>query len=99
MIMVTPGMSTPPCWRSIPFFTEFPRFEGEDIEMYAFLDLGDTGTPDVVAGFSPNQPPLPPTCRLHLRPIPCRPSPMRWHRRSRPSMPDTGPGFGTTAAQ
>ena len=56
MIMVTPGMSTPPYWRSIPFFTEFPALEGENIEMYAFLDLGDTGTPDVVAGFSPNQP-------------------------------------------
>ena len=41
-----------------PFFTEFPALEGEDIEMYSFLDLGDTGTPDVVAGFSPNQPAL-----------------------------------------
>jgi hypothetical protein len=43
-----------------PTFTELPALEGDGIEMGAFLDLSDSGTPDVVAGFSPNQPPLPP---------------------------------------
>jgi hypothetical protein len=42
-----------------PFFTEFPALGGQDIQMFAFLDLSNAGQPDVVAGFSPNQPPLP----------------------------------------
>jgi len=43
-----------------PLFDEFPALEGQDIQMAAFLDLADAGEPDVVAGFSPTQPPLPP---------------------------------------
>ncbi len=41
-------------------FEELPALEGDGIQMGAFLDLTDSGVPDVVAGFSPTQPPLPP---------------------------------------
>ncbi len=60
-----------------PFFTEYPALEGQDIEMYSFLDLGDTGTPDVVAGFSPNQPPLPSNMSPSPSPNPLPPKPYR----------------------
>jgi hypothetical protein len=44
-----------------PFFTEYYNLGGTD-EMAAYLDLANTGTPDVIAGFSPNAPlPNPPT--------------------------------------
>jgi hypothetical protein len=43
-----------------PFFTEYYSLGGTD-EMAAYLDLADSGTPDVIAGFSPNAPmPNPP---------------------------------------
>jgi hypothetical protein len=78
-----------------PFFTEFPALEGDDIEMYAFLDLGDTGTPDVVAGFSPNQPALPPNMSPSPSPNPLPPKPYQVAQAIPTSVPDTGPGFGT----
>jgi hypothetical protein len=43
-----------------PFFVEYPALGGQDIQMFGFLDLNGSGVPDVVAGLSPNQPPLPP---------------------------------------
>jgi hypothetical protein len=78
-----------------PFFTEFPALEGDDIEMYAFLDLGGTGTPDVVAGFSPNQPPLPANMSPSPSPNPLPPKPYQVAQAVPTSVPDTGPGFGT----
>ena len=78
-----------------PFFTEFPALEGENIEMYAFLDLGDTGTPDVVAGFSPNQPALPSNQSPSPSPNPLPPKPYEVAQAVPTSMPNTGPGFGT----
>ena len=78
-----------------PFFTEFPALEGENIEMYSFLDLGDTGTPDVVAGFSPNQPPLPSNMSPSPSPNPLPPKPYEVAQAIPTSVPNTGPGFGT----
>ena len=63
--------------------------------MDAFLDLGDTGTPDVVAGFSPNQPPLPSNMSPSPSPNPLPPKPYEVAQAIPTSMPDTGPGFGT----
>jgi hypothetical protein len=77
-----------------PFFTEYPALEGENIEMYAFLDLGDTGTPDVVAGFSPNQPALPSNMSPSPSPNPLPPKPYQVAQAIPTSVPDTGPGFG-----
>ncbi len=78
-----------------PFFTEFPALEGENIEMYAFLDLGNTGTPDVVAGFSPNQPALPSNMSPSPSPNPLPPKPYEVAQAIPASLPQTGPGFGT----
>ena len=78
-----------------PFFTEYPALAGEDIEMYAFLDLGDTGTPDVVAGFSPNQPALPSNMSPSPSPNPVAPKPYEVAQAIPTGIPDTGPGFGT----
>jgi hypothetical protein len=83
-----------------PFFTEFPALEGQNIEMYSFLDLADTGTPDVVAGFSPNQPFNPPgfnTANMSGSPSPNpqAPKPYEVAQAVPTSMPNTGPGFGT----
>ena len=96
MIMATPEMSTRLCWRFDPFFTEYPALEGEDIEMFAFLDLGDSGVPDVVAGFSPNQPPLPPNMSSN-GPNPLAPKPYEVAQAiPNSSDPTTGiPSFGT----
>ena len=77
-----------------PFFTEYPALEGENIEMYAFLDLGDTGTPDVVAGFSPDQPALPSNMSPSPSPNPLAPKPYEVAQAIPTAMPDTGPGFG-----
>jgi hypothetical protein len=78
-----------------PFFTEFPALEGDNIEMYSFLDLGDTGTPDVVAGFSPNQPALPSNQSPSPSPNPLPPKPYEVAQAIPTATPDTGPGFGT----
>ncbi len=43
-----------------PLFTDFYALGGSD-EMAAFLDLTDSGVPDIVAGFSPTPPPATPT--------------------------------------
>jgi hypothetical protein len=58
-----------------PFFNEFPALEGQDIQMAAFLDLTGGGVPEVVAGFSPNQPPLPPNMSPSPSPNPQAPKP------------------------
>jgi hypothetical protein len=58
-----------------PFFNEFPALEGQDIQMAAFLDLANAGVPDIVAGFSPNQPPLPPNMSPSPAPNPLAPKP------------------------
>ncbi len=62
-----------------PLFTEFPALEGADIQMGSFLDLNGpyTGTyqADIVAGFSPNQPPLPPNMSPAPSPNPQAPKP------------------------
>ena len=81
-----------------PFFTEFPALSGQDIEMYSFLDLGNTGTPDVVAGFSPNQAPLPPNMSPSPSPNPVSPKPYEVAQAIPTIIPDTGPGFGTLLA-
>jgi hypothetical protein len=79
-------------------FVEFPALEGEDIQMNAFLDLGDTGTPDVVAGFSPNQP-FPPTGvpanQSDNGPNPQAPKPYEVAQAVPSGVPGVGPGFGT----
>jgi hypothetical protein len=79
-----------------PFFVEYPALEGEDIQMFAFLDLGDSGVPDVVAGFSPNQPPLPPNMSS-TGPNPQAPKPYEVAQAiPNSSDPTTGiPSFGT----
>ncbi len=58
-----------------PLFEELPALEGQDIEMAAFLDLSDAGVPDIVAGFSPTQPPLPPNMSPSPSPNPAAPKP------------------------
>ena len=63
--------------------------------MYAFLDLGHTGTPDVVAGFSPNQAPLPSNMSPSPSPNPLPPKPYEVAQAIPTSTPNTGPGFGT----
>jgi len=86
-----------PAVTALPYgfsFTEYPALEGQGIEMYAFLDLGNTGTPDVVAGFSPNQPPLPSNMAPSPSPNPLPPKPYEVAQGIPSSMPDTGPGFG-----
>jgi hypothetical protein len=79
-----------------PFFTEFPALEGQDIQMFAFLDLADAGQPDVVAGFSPNQPPLPSNMSSN-GPNPLAPKPYELAQAiPNASDPQTGiPTFGT----
>ena len=58
-----------------PLFEELPGLEGDQIEMGAFLDLNGSGVPDVVAGFSPVQPPLPPNMSGSPSPNPAAPKP------------------------
>ena len=93
--MVARGMSTPMFWRINPFdFVEYPALQGDQIEMYSFLDLGNTGTPDVVAGFSPNQPA--PSTNPAQAPLPSPvPKPYQVAQAIPSGMPDVGPGFGT----
>ncbi len=79
-----------------PFFDEFPALEGQDIQMFSFLDLTDTGVPDVVAGFSPTQPPLP-SNMSSTGPNPLAPKPYQVAQAiPNPISPTTGiPSFGT----
>jgi hypothetical protein len=63
-----------------PLFEEFPALEGQDIQMGAYLDLanpdgGSFNNADVVAGFSPTQPPLPPNMSGFPSPNPLAPKP------------------------
>jgi hypothetical protein len=74
-------------------FTEFPALEGSGIEMNAFLDLADTGTPDVVAGFSPIQPALPAN-QSPVGPNPMAPKPYQVAQAMPATEPFTGPSFG-----
>ncbi len=77
-----------------PAFTEFPALQGDQIEMYSFLDLGNTGNPDVVAGFSPNQPA--PSTNPAQSPLPSPvPKPYQVAQAIPSGMPNVGPGFGT----
>jgi hypothetical protein len=80
-----------------PFFVEYPALAGQDIQMFAFLDLADAGQPDVVAGFSPNQPPLPPNMSPSPSPNPVAPKPYEVAQAiPNPISPTTGiPTFGT----
>jgi hypothetical protein len=75
-------------------FTEYPALEGSGTEMNAFLDLADTGTPDIVAGFSPIQPPLPPN-QSPTGPNPMAPKPYQVAQAVPATEPFTGPSFGT----
>ncbi len=71
-----------------PLFTDFFALGGSD-EMAAFLDLTDSGVPDIVAGFSPTPPPSTPT----------DPSPQKPYQVAiaipNPSNPHGIPTFGT----
>jgi hypothetical protein len=63
-----------------PLFNEFPALEGQDIQMGAYVNLvnpngGSFNNADVVAGFSPTQPPLPPNMSGFPSPNPLAPKP------------------------
>jgi len=80
-----------------PFFNEYPALAGQDTQMFAFLDLANAGQPDVVAGFSPNQPALPPNMSPSPSPNPVAPKPYEVAQAiPNPIEPQTGiPTFGT----
>ena len=74
MIMATPEMSTPLYWHLIHSSLSSRR-SGAGHPDVRFLDLTDTGVPDVVAGFSPTQPPLPSNMSPSPSPNPLPPKP------------------------
>jgi hypothetical protein len=81
-------------------FTEFPALEGQGVQMYAFLDLADSGSPDIVAGFSPNQPFYPPGVPPNQSNTGANPQAPKPYEVAQavpvaPMNPPVGPGFGT----
>jgi hypothetical protein len=88
----TAGTVNPAVEAAAPGFTEFYSLNGTDT-MAAFLDLTDTGGPDVVAGYAQNAPPATPT----------NPAPMKPYQVAEaiPNMvnPHGVPSFGTSLPQ
>jgi hypothetical protein len=86
------GTVNPAVEAAAPGFTEFYAMGGSQT-MAAFLDLTDTGVPDIVAGFSQTPPP----------PTPTDPSPQKPFEVAlaipNPSNPTGVPSFGTVLPQ
>jgi hypothetical protein len=88
----TAGTVNPAVQAAAPGFTEFFSLGGSDT-MASFLDLTNTGIPDIVAGYSMNPPPATPT-----NPAPQKPYQVA-EAIPNPVNPHGVPSFGTSLPQ